>query len=475
MKSFLRVATIAIACQSLTLHPAHAGFMDDFFTSAGAAANVTPTDIRQTGSAGFITGGSVVWRVPNRTFVPFRYSPPSIKAGCGGIDLFLGAFGFANTSQFVDYLRNIGQNALGLFFKMALKAMSPELEGAISELSAQLNSLNTSMRDSCKVAGDLLAGAGISDKTFNDNSEYAARYARGRGAVTDAFSGLMTYGSNQAATNGEVDSAASANNAGGKPVSKASRNFVWSAMNSGSLSGFPDELKEVAQSLIGVTGAVASATDPDVMEPIVLAETVHMRDLVGSWDRDQVDLTILACNDMDECLAPTGTVRAQRPFARMAYLNLLRLRDKILNRTPLDATDSEAVVMLGLTSLPVWKILELTSSPGRLWLSDDYIRKYANVIGYELAINFIISFSSDIDKTINTSAKTERSANVQQYLEQVKLRLARLRTEAREVKVQIDSNSMSYASMVSELEHLERTLYQNLSTRTLDSMKYASR
>ena len=34
-------------------------------------------------------------------FTPLLWQPPGIKAGCGGIDMYLGSFGFANTSQFV--------------------------------------------------------------------------------------------------------------------------------------------------------------------------------------------------------------------------------------------------------------------------------------------------------------------------------------------------------------------------------------
>ncbi len=473
MNKFLRTATIVAVSNALIIAPAHAGFMDDFYTSAGAAVNVTPAQYRQTGSGGFVTGGSVVWRVPQRTFTPFLWQPPSIKAGCGGIDMYMGSFGFANTSQFVDYLRQVGQSALGLFFKMALKAMSPDLEGAINDLTAEINKYNNMAKSSCDAASALLTGAGLNQSTMDAAWKTAKQYAMADGTSSDQATLSQMYDSNLAAIKTKVD--AKADNSGGKKEKAVARNYLWSAMNTGDMTDFPVSLKQVAMSLIGVKGNAISATSPDEVDPIVLPETVGMADLVGRWDLTTVPLRIITCNETDECLRPAPTAETHKPFARIAYERLTSLRNKISTRTALDASDNDGIKMLGMTTLPVWKVLELTSSPGRLWLSEEYIRKFSNVIGYELAINFVQTFAADVEKTLSKLKPTEDNEKVVQALGELKVRLERLRDEAKDVKAKLDANSGGIAGTIQELQHLERTLYQNMSTRMLDNLKYAQR
>jgi conjugative transfer pilus assembly protein TraH len=62
--------------------------------------------------------------------------------GCGGIDLFAGSFSFINEAQFVALLKNIGQNALGYFFQLALKSMAPEIAVTLEWLQDQAQKIN---------------------------------------------------------------------------------------------------------------------------------------------------------------------------------------------------------------------------------------------------------------------------------------------------------------------------------------------
>jgi conjugative transfer pilus assembly protein TraH len=90
-----KAVAVAVAASMLLATNVNAGFLEDFYTSAGAAVNVTPAQSYQTQTMGVVTGGSLVWRTPNRSFQPIYFTPPSLRAGCGGIDVFLGAYGLA--------------------------------------------------------------------------------------------------------------------------------------------------------------------------------------------------------------------------------------------------------------------------------------------------------------------------------------------------------------------------------------------
>ena len=77
-----------------------AGFVADFYDEAKTYGNVTEAGILQSGALNTVTGGGFVWRQPRREFTPFAVTPPSLKAGCGGIDVFLGAFSIPSREEF---------------------------------------------------------------------------------------------------------------------------------------------------------------------------------------------------------------------------------------------------------------------------------------------------------------------------------------------------------------------------------------
>lgn len=473
MKKALKTLTVFVMCEALIMAPAHATFMDDFYTSAGASVNVTSAQVRQTSAGNFVTGGSVVWRVPNRDFTPLLWQPPGIKAGCGGIDMYLGSFGFANTAQFVNYLRNVGQNALGLFFKMALKAMSPELEGAITELTAEINKMNALAKSSCQAASALLSGAGITQKAMDSAVASAKRWAVGDGSASDEATAQQSYDANLAATQAKVD--ASATNSGGNVVKKVARNYVWTAMNSGVLTDMPDSKKQIAMSLIGAYGNTIIPANPDQLKPVTQEATIKLVDLVGTSATPNVNLKVLVCDETSECKEPAPAPQVVVPFARIAYNNLVQLRDKIETRAALTGADDPALQMLGMTSMPVWKVLELTSTPSLHWLSDTYIEKFANVIGYEMAIQFLIQFTQDVEKTMTITGATEDAESVKVNYDKIKAQLQKLREEAMTVKATIERNTGGMQGMIAEIEHLERTMYFSLSTHLMDNVKFAGR
>src|SRR4030067_459853 len=95
---------------------------------------------------------------------PGRHSPlvnahlPSLRAGCGGIDLFGGAFSFINKQQFLSLLQNIGANAVGYAFKLALQSISPDIDKLLTELQDQINKINAMNINSCEAAQALVNG-----------------------------------------------------------------------------------------------------------------------------------------------------------------------------------------------------------------------------------------------------------------------------------------------------------------------------
>ena len=87
---FPLIASLAAAL--LSTSPVHAGFLQDFYEDAGGQTSYTSAGLYASASMDTVTGGRYVLKAKREDFQPFYLQAPHLKAGCGGIDFFLGAF-----------------------------------------------------------------------------------------------------------------------------------------------------------------------------------------------------------------------------------------------------------------------------------------------------------------------------------------------------------------------------------------------
>ena len=108
---------------------AHADVQSQLNTMFNNMSNTTAPGAYETASRGVLTGGSFRARNQIATTPLVSFRPPSVQAGCGGIDMFAGSFSYINAAQFVQTLRSVASNAVGVAsgyaFKLALKTMCP--------------------------------------------------------------------------------------------------------------------------------------------------------------------------------------------------------------------------------------------------------------------------------------------------------------------------------------------------------------
>ncbi len=123
------------------------------------ANNVTAGGGYQDQTGGFYTGGSVFARSKVNNADLFSLQMPHYRSGCGGIDLFLGGFSFINAAEFTQLLRNIGSNASGYAFNLALATVTPQIKSVLDDLSAKVHSITNQTINSCEAAATLVGGA----------------------------------------------------------------------------------------------------------------------------------------------------------------------------------------------------------------------------------------------------------------------------------------------------------------------------
>ncbi|ACK78317.1 conjugal transfer protein TraH [Acidithiobacillus ferrooxidans] len=127
-----------------------------FIASSGATA---------AGSGNGVTysGGYFEARTPLSGANVIAFSPPDISAGCGGINLFFGSFHFINGQEFMALLREIGQQALGYAFQLAIDAMCHQCGALLSMIEKDIQDMNNALKNTCQLAKGIFNGDDMGD------------------------------------------------------------------------------------------------------------------------------------------------------------------------------------------------------------------------------------------------------------------------------------------------------------------------
>ena len=119
-------------------------------------SNVTDASAYQTQRRGVLAGGRVTGRTALMDESLFSLSPPSWKAGCGGIDLFNGSFSFINAEQLITLCRTIMANAAGYAFQLALDNAFPSGMKIMDGIQKKIQTMNQYLGNSCQLAQGLV-------------------------------------------------------------------------------------------------------------------------------------------------------------------------------------------------------------------------------------------------------------------------------------------------------------------------------
>lgn len=132
------------------------GMQNEMNRLFGSMTNSTSPGVYETQRRGVLSGGRFTMknRIYNESI--FNITPPSISAGCGGIDFFGGSFSFINSEQIVQLMRSIASNAKGYAFNLALQFICESCLANIETFLKKIQSLNQHLGNSCQLAQGLV-------------------------------------------------------------------------------------------------------------------------------------------------------------------------------------------------------------------------------------------------------------------------------------------------------------------------------
>ena len=441
--------------------------MQELFDNVNAQGNVTNPAVLQGQTMNLYTGGSLFMRMPKRTYQLATITPPSWNAGCGGIDLFAGGFSFINKEQFVAMLRNIGSNALGYGFKLAIQNLCPTCDNVMQALQATAQAANRLNMDSCEAAKGIV-NAALPDTWTRGRQNAAKNFGVDTNVfenITDAWMNVM---GNETRANQAVNTAASA-----RPEAKdqlPTGNVVWKALKK--LDGISDDHRMILMSMMG--SIVFKTTGADKSEPIpLLRKEITVENLVGArTNSDMITVPIWRCDTThaDGCLSPREDEITTKSFKTMVRQKMEKISDKIANRS----AHSDLVDTLGFlntTDLPIYKMLAVTTTVNNTAMADALIGRYQDLIAAKYAEVYIQRAVSDLRGAI---AKFSAVSDATQSGELAKLKpeLEEISRAAKQVLAIAYSQTISTFNIAQEVQYMERALNANLSQTLRNSLAF---
>lgn len=354
---------------------AHADVNSDlnhFFGKLGFESNTTMPHAWQGQAAGYASGGSIYMRTAVKQVQLVSIQVPSLNAGCGGIDAYLGAFSHINGDQLQRFVKQIMGNAAGYFFDLALQTTVPEMKQAkdfLQKLASDVNSMNMS---SCQAAQGIVGG--LWPKTAVSQQKICQDIAGEQNLFSDwaaSRQGCTLGGQYGSVTDKASDKM--------KDQVLKNKNLMWESLSKNTMFNSNRELKEFAMSLTGTlifdaTGnikpLVALTTNEDIIKSMMNGGTAK----------------IYACDTTTLCLAPTikpVTISEANSMNGQVKKLLISIQNKAISDTPL--TEQEKG-FISSTSVPVLKYLV---DPQSLGVANTLLYQLSDYIGYDILMQYL--------------------------------------------------------------------------------------
>lgn len=375
------------------------GDLSGFFDSLGFSGNVSKANAWEAQEAGYYSGGSLFLRNQVKNVQLVHLDLPSFRAGCGGIDAYLGGFSYLGDSL-IDLSKQIMSNAAAYSFDLALETTVPEIKHVKDYLQGLEQKINDTNINSCETAEDLVGG--VWPKARASQQQVCQDLGTNSGLFSD-----WSKARQGCTTDGDYDSVMQ--KAASDPEYKDSvimnKNLVWDALKKQDFLADDSELAELVMSLTG-TIIFDEKGDADEVASLIDSQSLTKALLHGG------ETTIWKCADTNACLSVSqGEITIDETEALVGQVSqtITELIDAVQNDTPLSDAQKGFV---NSTSVPIVKFITVMSSD-RLGIQAMDLTEYSEWIAEDLLEQYL----SELLKAEKTALSgTSYTAELQQSL-----------------------------------------------------------
>jgi conjugative transfer pilus assembly protein TraH len=378
---------------------------------------------------GYMTGGGLSMRLPRANLNIGSASLPKIRAGCEGIDIYLGSFSYVNADQLIAKLKAIGAGALGYGFTLALESISPQIAGTIKFWESELNKVLNSNLSACQAARALVDATGLPEKIR------ASQIGRCAGARTASGSSVDYNAARQECA---ADPASGAvGDSEDQAVGRPDRNYLWEALNG--LTGLDEISKELILSTIGTIVSANNRIDTwgGLIEPEMLLDGGEVR-------RYDCDVTCLSQNIVSE----TTT----EGLVAMVRQRLLGILAGIHDRNTLSPSDIDFV---STAPFPLYRMVNaLSSLPPAV--AEAHLLPWAEPLALLMVRHWI-------DETARAARQALATARIESEVQKVlEERIKEVQEGIRGLMFRAKYTTDTILTEIQRLERLERAIAANL-------------
>jgi len=383
--------------------PLSAGMQDNLekaFSALGMSNNVTSAGGYQDQTGGFYTGGSVFSRSKVNNAELFSLQMPHYRSGCGGIDLFMGGFSYINAAAFTQLLRNIGSNAGGYAFNLALATVTPQIKSVLDELSAKVQQMTNQNINSCEAAATLVGGAWPQ----SDASSQLLCNAMGKefGLASDWAQSRQKCGAEEQriAYNNRKDERAEY-----KDILGDEFNIAWKAIQK---NAFLSRDPQLAEFFMTISGTIVSRRKGERIEAVVFPSKSGDATLISAMIKGLIPIEIYRCDDPSEnkCLNPTFQ-KITLPVASALEGKVQSFLQSIATKVRTDgALSHEEKGFINATMIPVLKIIavETAFKEGGSPMS---ITDFSEAIAHDILLHYLDEAMSLVWDSVTQLKKTQ--------------------------------------------------------------------
>lgn len=433
--------------------------LTNFFNKLGGASNVTRAGAYQDQAAGFYTGGNLFARNQVHQSQLMNIQMPDFRAGCGGIDMFMGAFSHISSERMIEAIKAIGANMASYAMLLAIETMSPQVKNILTELNDLVQKLNQSNINSCEMAATTLGSVWPKSNASKRHLCKMIGTDRRYGSFSDYASARQGCGAG-----GERDGVI--NSAQDDPRFKSMLgtefNLAWKAIQENEFLRSDNRLAEFFMSISGTIISRKEGEDYKIETRVSLAN----KDSLLAALLHGGEVTVYRCIDVgdDKCLMVgerTITIPPENSLVERVKSILISIQNKIYADEPLSQAEID---FLGSTRLPFYKIINVSTAYRRGASPVDII-DYAE-LG---AVDILFQYLSEILDVINESVDHIRLNQVDDT------QITRFQEKLNEARKQVIERRMGsfkqmeqVISIVRKTELLERSLMNKVGSYTAE-------
>ncbi len=358
------ISIVSILCL-VTTQVALAGVEKDmkrFWEGAGGIVNSTgPTSV-DAQSAGYYTLGGMYARTPVKNTQIASVTMPSIKAGCGGINMHNGGFSFLNSDEMSKTLKAISNNASTFALQLSLETLSPVIARKVEELMTWIQRINQININSCETAASLVGG--VWPRHERASQTICSTLANSSGVAADFAQSRHNCFSDKEGTQEKIRSK---NKELYDKLAVEDVNLAWKAIKESGLFGdlsSPETLDaQLAQLFMTLSGTVIIRGGDTPKYEFISGRMAH-NDIIQVL-MEGGDIKYHKCDNTDKCLNVAREGNHQTIKATDAFKSKIdKLMYALLNKVRADEalSEEEKTFLNNKAQIPLYKILNVYSA-----------------------------------------------------------------------------------------------------------------